>query len=262
MTVQCSTMSKVRIQFYVECFLKQKIWGSKRKRQSERSPATVLLHFFLIKYYQSSYWNGVSELFPFTLQYWHCEHQMMFPDTCPSATRSPLLFKWNEWKSELMQVNLSVQIPSLTWREGSPDLAIRILQSRFALRWCRMTALFSLSHLDMIIKNKRCSIYFLTQYCIVQTQISEISVLHFMQGGLFFFLPDKPEWTKNGIFLQIYVQGNQWLNLWLTQVFFHRVYTYSCVKKCVLKLGFFSPSRTWKKTLNKSDSRIGKTKKS
>lgn len=49
---------------------------------------------------------------------------------------------------------------------------------------------------------------------------------------------------------------------YLNKGFFYRVYRYPGSKECILKLGLFSPSRTWKKTLNKSDSRIGNTKKS
>lgn len=65
MTAQSSTVWEVRIQFYVESLLKQKFGRGGRKRQSQSFPATVLLHFFLIKHYQSSYWNGVAELFHF-----------------------------------------------------------------------------------------------------------------------------------------------------------------------------------------------------
>lgn len=42
---------------------------------------------------------------------------------------------------------------------------------------------------------------------------------------VFFFLPDKPELAMNGIFLQIYVQGNSRLYLLLKQVSFFMRYT-------------------------------------
>lgn len=64
-TAQSSTMWEVRTQFHVEFLVKQKFGRSGRKRQTQCFPATILLHLFLIKYYQSSCWNGVSELFHF-----------------------------------------------------------------------------------------------------------------------------------------------------------------------------------------------------
>lgn len=139
-TAQSSTVWEVRTQFHVEFLLKQKIGRSGRKRQTQCFPATILLHLFLIKYYQSSCWNGVSELFHFyfaILAFWTSDeisrlHGVLQQDVHFSSEMNESL--------NLMKIHLSVQSPSLFWREHSPDPATRIFQSECGVG---LPALFS-----------------------------------------------------------------------------------------------------------------------
>lgn len=81
-----------------------------------------------------------------------------------------------------------------------------------------------------------------------------------MQEFLFFFLPDKPELVMNEIFLKIFVKETHYFICYLKKLLslcgIH-IFSY---KECNSNWFSFSPSRIWRKMLNKSESRIGKTK--